>query len=115
MWKLLAEARKEAPGNAYVRRAYGEKLLLEADNAVREGRLDDALKDFKSAGGYLGADPRLIGLEAELRVAQRNAEAAVELFAKLLAMDPDSAYLKRRIARLNHHRDTEAQRQDGRD
>jgi tetratricopeptide (TPR) repeat protein len=100
MWQHLAEARKQAPQSEYVRRALGEKYLLVADVAIREGRLKDAVEDFARARGYIRGDPRLVGLEAELRAAQGNVEAARELFGKLLALDPESAYLKRRIAAL---------------
>jgi spermidine synthase len=99
-WGHLVEARKEAPESRYVRRAMGEEFFLAADDAVREGRLERALKHLQSARGYLGADPRLIGVEAELRAAQGNVEEAAVLFEKLLALDPESAYLKRRIAAL---------------
>jgi hypothetical protein len=100
MWKHLMQARKEAPESAYVRRAVGEEYFLAADDAIREGRIDSALKSFRAARGYVPSDPRLLGLEAELRVAQGNNEAAVELFERLLKLDPESAYLKRRIAAL---------------
>jgi spermidine synthase len=100
MWKLFLKARKEAPESAYVRRSLGETHLLCADQEIREGQIDYALEDFRSARGYIAGDPRLVGLEAELRAAQGNNDAAIELFEKLLAKDPSSVYLKRRIAAL---------------
>ncbi|MFI5403752.1 MAG: tetratricopeptide repeat protein, partial [Planctomycetota bacterium] len=100
LWRHLEAARKEAPESAYVRRAVGEQHFIEADEAVREGKIERALKLFRAARGYVPNDPRLLGLEAELRAAQGNTEAAVELFERLLKLDPGSAYLKRRIAAL---------------
>ncbi len=100
MWQHLVQARKEAPLSEYVRRALGEEYFLAADEAIREGRIDSAVKSFRAARGYMPGDPRLIGLDAELCLAQGNPGAAAERFGKLLARDPESAYLKRRIAAL---------------
>jgi hypothetical protein len=99
-WELLAQARKEAPGDAFVRRTTGEAYLLAADVSIRDGDLAAAVKQFEAARGYLAGDPRLAGLEADLREAQGNREEAAQLLEKLLARDPESAYLKRRIAAL---------------
>jgi len=99
-WDLLRQAQEEAPRHAYVERIFGEACLLSADDSIRAGDLDDAVEEFRLARGYLAGDVRLIGLEAELRAAQGNREAAIELFERLLALDPDSRYLKRRIAAL---------------
>jgi len=100
MWQHLVQARKEAPESAYVRRAVGEEYFLAADEAVREGRIESALKSFRAARGYVPGDPRLLGLDAELCLAQGNVEEARKRFETLLAQDPGSAYLKRRIAAL---------------
>lgn len=100
MSRYLAQARKEAPENLYVRRAVGEEYLLAADDAIREGRIERAVGYFRTARGYLPGDVRLIGLDAELCLAQGNPEAAAERYEKLLALDPESAYLKRRIAAM---------------
>jgi spermidine synthase len=100
LWDLLTQARKEARGDAHVRRVTGEMYLLAADASIRDGDLKRAIRLFQSARGYIPGDVRLLGLEADLREAQGNREAAAELLEQLLARDPGSRYLKRRIAAL---------------
>jgi spermidine synthase len=100
MWDHLAQARREAPKSNHVRRASGEAHLLAGAQSVRDGDTRTALEHFRRARGYMPGDTRLLGLEADLREAQGNREVAKELLAKLLELDPGSAYLRRRIRAL---------------
>jgi spermidine synthase len=97
---MIARAREEAPGNAYVRRFAGEHHLLWADHLVRYGELREGIYHLLQAERDLGEDPRVMGVRAELRVAQRRDADAAGIFRALLARYPDSAYLRRRIAAL---------------
>jgi spermidine synthase len=98
---MMARAREEAPDHPFVRRFIGEAHLIWADHFVRHGNLEDAIFYFVRARRDLGDDPRITGLQADLRVVQGRKEEAVKLFQELLARDAQSAYLRRRIAELS--------------
>jgi spermidine synthase len=97
---MLDRARKEAPGHPLVRRLTGEMALLLADDTLRSGETDLAAKDLARARLYLPGDPRLVGLEGDLRAAEGRREEAVALFRELLEAHGDSAFLERKIAAL---------------
>jgi hypothetical protein len=83
-----------------VRRFAGEHHLLWADHLVRYGELREGIRHLLQAERDLGEDARVMGVRAELRVAQRRDAEAAGIFRDLLARYPDSAYLRRRIAAL---------------
>ena len=100
MWLMLDRARKEAPGDPYVRRFGGELYLVIAETENRRGDPREAMRNLRLARGMLRGDPRLLGVEAEIALAQGDEKGALRLFRELLAISPDSAYLERRIAAL---------------
>jgi spermidine synthase len=99
LW-MMARASKEVPDHAYVRRFIGEHHLLAAEALIRLGKLQKGIYHLAKAERHLGPDLRVVGIRAELRVAQGRDADAAEIFRALLARHPDSAYLRRRIAQL---------------
>jgi hypothetical protein len=96
----LDRALHENPEHPFVRRFAGEACLGEAEKHVRLRQLDEARRNLRKARGLLGDDPRLTGVEADLREEEGDEAGAARLLRELLALSPDSAYLKRRIERL---------------
>ncbi len=89
----IERALQQAPQHQFARRFAGEVYLQAAGSVQSEGFL-------KAARRYLGDDPRLLGVEADLRAKQgRRAEAAA-LYRRLLATQPDNVYVKRRLAHV---------------
>ncbi len=89
----LARALREAPQHVFTRRYAGETYLSAAGQFGSEGFL-------RKAKELLGDDPRLIGVEADLRAEQgRRAEAAA-LYERLLKLQPDNKYAQRRLSRV---------------
>lgn len=96
----LFNAAKAAPDHPFVTRYRGELSLFLADSDVRYGELKSAEYNLTRARLRLPNDPRIVGVEAELRIAQGKPKQAAALFEALLKRNPDSAYLKRRLALL---------------
>jgi len=93
MGEQLERALAEAPRHVFARRYAGEIYLSAAGQYGSEAFL-------KKAAQLLPDDPRLIGVEADLRAAQgRNAEAA-KLYRRLLELQPDNKYVRRRLKRV---------------
>jgi len=94
---MLAEARKQAPRNAFVRRYVGELHLLAAEHFVRTRDFGAALPEIVDAGRLLGDDPRLIGIRADLFAARGEAEKAAAGYRELMERYGESAYLRRKL------------------
>ena len=84
----------------HAKRFVGEFWLMAADADLREGHLEDAERSLRRSAALLGDDSRLIGTEADLEEARGNAGEAARLLQQLLALDPESEYLKRRLRAL---------------
>jgi spermidine synthase len=98
--RLVRKGLEEFPEHPFVRRYAGEVYLGLAGVFVRRGRLEDAAQYLESSAGRLEGDPRLIGVEAELRAAEGKKAEARELYEELLKSMPDSRYLSRKIDAL---------------
>jgi len=93
MGKQLLRAVSEAPQHVFARRYAGETYLSAAGQYGSDAFL-------KKAAELLPDDPRLIGVEADLRAAQKRYPLAAALYRKLLEVQPDNDYLRRRLARV---------------
>jgi spermidine synthase len=94
---MLSKAEEQAPENAFVRRLLGETWLSAADSYLWSGEYRKAELEIQTAKRYLGDDPRLQGLQADLHAARGEKAAAEAIYRNLLEKDPDSAYLRRRV------------------
>ncbi|MEM8884778.1 MAG: fused MFS/spermidine synthase [Planctomycetota bacterium] len=93
MGDALEQSLRDAPNHQFARRFAGETYLAAAAQYNSEGFL-------KRARQLLAGDPRLLGVEADIRAAQGQAEEAARLYRELLKSQPDNEYLKRRLARV---------------
>jgi hypothetical protein len=101
MWDVLEVALGFAPEDPLLVRQVGELNLYDAGIAASRGLLDRALEIFRVAELHLPGDPRLPGVEADLRIARGETVRARELLTEMLRAAPDSAWLRRRIAALD--------------
>lgn len=76
------------------------ELLLEAERALDEGRLEEALKRYEQV---VGSDPRnaiaMVGL-ARVAIARGDDRTAAAHIDRALATDPDNAVARRHAADL---------------
>jgi len=93
MSDALDRALSAAPAHAFARRFAGETYLQAAAQQDSEGFL-------RSARRLLEGDPRLLGVEADLRARQGRAKEAAALYRRLLELQPSNRYLARRLARV---------------
>ncbi|MHC4933424.1 MAG: fused MFS/spermidine synthase [Planctomycetota bacterium] len=94
---MLSKAEEQAPENAFVKRLIGETWLNAADSYLWSGEHRKAELEIQTARRYLGDDPRLQGLQADLHVARGERAAAEAIYRKLLDETPDSTYLRRKL------------------
>ena len=100
-WNAHAEvALKEAAPNRFAQRYVGESYLQIVPSAVAAREYARALRYLDRARALLPDDPRLTGIEADVRAAMGEREEAARLYRVLLRNQPDNAYLKRRLARV---------------
>ncbi len=98
--RKIKQARYLAPNHRYPIRAVGELYLDWAGGDTRAGEFKAAEQALRVAKQNLRGDPRLIGVEADLRERQGRKEEAKKLFQKLQLRAPDSRYLARRLEAL---------------
>lgn len=91
----VERAEREAPGNGFVR-LYVADMALQI--AAETG--PDAERWLRRAKALLPGDPRCTGVEADLRASRGDRSGAAALYRALLERQPDSAYLRRRLARV---------------
>ena len=96
----IERALKTHPQHGFVRRYAGEHYLLVAGGYRRVGNIEDAEFFLDRAAVLLGDDRRVTGERAAIRAEAGDAAGAVAIFRRLLEADPESRYLKRRIAAL---------------
>jgi spermidine synthase len=100
MWKSLSLAREIDPDDRFVACHIGELNLYDVEAVTARGEFDLAEKILDRAKRLLPGDPRLLGVEADLRIAAGEPARARELLQALLEDAPDSVYLRRRLAAL---------------
>lgn len=93
MGEALTRALKEAPQHEFARRYAGEIYLSAAGQYNNDGFL-------KQASRLLPGDPRILGVEADIRAAQGRNALAAELYRKVIELQPDNEYARRRLARV---------------
>ena len=93
MGDALDRALKEVPQHQFARRYAGEIYLSAAGQYNSDAFL-------KQAARLLREDPRLLGVEADLRAAQGRNALAAELYRMVLERQPDNEYVRRRLARV---------------
>jgi len=98
----LDAAQRAAPQNGFVRRYSGETYLQYVDTLRRDGNFAGALGFLSHARKRLGDDPRLLGALADVLEAKGDRDGALQALRKLRDRVFDSAYLDRRIAKLEN-------------
>ncbi len=97
---LVARALAQQPDHAALRRYVGESDLQIVTSMGGAGLFDRAHRYLERARGFLPGDPRILGVEADLRAAAGDLAAAAALYERLLADQPDNAYVQRRLRRV---------------
>lgn len=82
-------AAREAPENAFRKRYTADMYLLAG------GR-----KFLEAARRLRPEDPRLLGVEADLLAREGDRAGAAALYRRILAGDPENAFVRRRLARV---------------
>ena len=100
MQDRMDHALEVAPHHPFVRRYVGETDLLWADRSVRSGQLEDGAYALKFAHRFLGDDPRVQEVRADLMERRGLTEQAIAIIRERLRQTPDSLLLQRWLARL---------------